>query len=348
MPSTLRAVTSTTGREVPQEHTPWWVWLVAASLLTAGVVVVIAGACIDGLDSYEQSVFVNVGTALALAGPLFLAERALARRIRRVGATASAAQQAGEAAQAASEATSKELDALREEFLRGMNETRARDEDRAVRASAGSLEDLIELYDRAARGRSIDRLGLRLTPPFMAFSVRIRAVERATESERVRLVELDCEDDELNSIGNGVVWSPGESAAEVFVRLAENLTNVGRYPGDTAFDPTKLLDAIAGALRSVIAVRTGPQGDREVRQIIEIPNEFWAVTREGLDSLTSTAMWAEHDELIGNTNNAFHRLKAQWEALGLPLTDFTTAFGLAERIHEGLERARMPRPGEPG
>lgn len=137
-----------------------WVWFVAAGLLIAGVAIVFAGACIDGLDSYEQSVFVNVGTAFALAGPLFLAERALARRIRRVGETAHAAERAGEAAQAASEATREELDALRGQFISGMDEARARDSRRAESAAAGSFDDLVALYDRASRGRSIDRLGL--------------------------------------------------------------------------------------------------------------------------------------------------------------------------------------------
>jgi hypothetical protein len=171
-------------------------------------------------------------------------------------------------------------------------------------------------------------------------------VERGAEGERVRLVELGCEDDALTAIGEGVIWSPGETAAEVFVRLADNLAKVGRYPGDGAFDPTKLLDAITEGLRRVIAIRSGPQGDREVRQVIELPNEYWAITREGLDSLVSTAMWAEHDELIGNTNDAFHRLKSQWETYGLSPTDFTTAFAIAERIHKALETRRVPRAGE--
>lgn len=339
VPSTVKAPTS-------QEHTPWWVWFVAAGLLIAGVAIVFAGARIDGLDSYGQSVFVNVGTAFALAGPLFLAERALARRIRRVGETARAAERAGEAAQAASEATRKELDALREQFVGGMNEARAADSRRAERAAAGSFDDLVALYERASRGRSIDRRGLRVTPPSLGFSLRIRAVDRGTEGEGVRVIELDCEDDALTSVCEGVIWSPGETAAEVFVRLAENLTKVGRYPGDDTFDPTKLLDAIAVGLGSVIAIRTGPQGDRDVRQIIKLPNEYWAVTREGLDSLVSTVMWAEHDELIGNTNDAFHRLKSQWQLHSLPLTDFTTAFAVAERTHEALPDRRVPRVGD--
>jgi hypothetical protein len=79
--------------------------------------------------------------------------------------------------------------------------------------------------------------------------------------------------------------------AATLVRLAENLGAVGRYPGDKAFDPVVILRAITDALSKVIEIRTGPRGDRDVRQIIELVGDGWAVTREGLDSVVNDNMW---------------------------------------------------------
>jgi len=314
------------------------VWLVGIGLLGLGAGVVYLGAHIDGLDDYEQSIFVNVGTAFALIGPLFLAERALSRRIQEAGHRARLAQRSAEAVRETVQATRDDVEELRTEFREGLARVRAEDTARRQRAAVGSREDLIELYRRASQHFSIDRLGLRVPIDSLGLALRVRAVERAPDGERLWLVELGFEDDNLVRVGGDVTWSPGEEASDVFLRLAEELQRGGRWPGDAGFDPVHLLAAITDGLGKVIQIRTGARGDRDVRQIIEVVNDDWAVTREGLDSLKASNMWAEHDELIGNSNDAFHRLKGQVTERGGRMTNFTTAFAAAEHIHAALDR----------
>jgi hypothetical protein len=321
-----------------RERTPWPVWFVGVGLLVLGAGVIYLGAHLNGLDGYERSIFVNVGTAFALIGPLFLAERALSRRIREVGDRARSAQRSAEAVQATIEATRNDVDELRRDFREGLARARAEDAARRERAAAGSFDDLVELYRRASEHRSIDRLGLRVLATDLDLALRVRAVERAPEGEHMWLIELNFEGDNLRPLGRTVVWSPTEDATEVFLRLAKELQSVGGWPGDAAFDPPALLAAISDGLGQVIGIRSGARGDRQVRQIIDVVNDDWAVTREGLDSLTSSRMWAEHDELIGNTNHAFHRLKGQVASRGGNMSNFTTAFSVAEKIHAALER----------
>lgn len=319
-----------------RERTPWWVWFVGASLLVFGAGVVYAGGHINGLDGYERSIFVNIGTAFALIGPLFLAERALSRRIREAGERARSAQRSAEAIRATIEATRSDVEKLRTEFREGLARARAEDTARRERAAAGSFESLVELYRRASEHRSIDRLGLRVLATDLDLALRVRAVERAPEGEPMWFIELNFQDDNLRELGRRVIWSPDEQASEMFLRLAKELQSVGRWPGDAAFDPAALLTAITDGLGKVISIRSGARGDRQVRQIIEVVNDDWAVTREGFDSLTSSRMWAEHDELIGDTNHAFHRLKGQVTDRGDSMSNFTTAFRVAEKVHAAL------------
>jgi hypothetical protein len=326
---------------------PRWIWAVGGGLLLLGAIVVWLGACIHGLSDYERSIFVNVGTAIGLIGPLFLGERLLSRRIAEVGERADAARTSAEGAEQAIEATRSELDELRQQFRAGLEREREADRSKREWAATGSFDDLVALYRQAADHRSIDRLGLRVLAGQLDFALRVRAVERAPAGERMWLIELNFENDALVSLGNMVVWSPGEDAADVFLRLAEEIRRAGQWPGDNAFDPEAFLASITDGLGKVIEIRTGPRGDREVRQIIEVVNDDWAVTREGLDSLPSPSMWAEHDELHGDTNPAFHRLESLVKVRGANVTNFRIAFELATRIHTALEKTNPAGGGPP-
>jgi hypothetical protein len=169
--------------------------------------------------------------------------------------------------------------------------------------------------------------------------LRVRVVHRAPEGESVALVELTFEDDHVDPIGETAVWSPNEPVEDVFVRLATSLQKGGKWPGDSAFDPSAILVSIADALDRIIDLRTGLGGNREVRQIASLVNDSWAVTREGLDSMLSSNVWAEHHELIGDRSYvAFQRLESQVKQRGWDDGQFREAFGEAEQVHGTFAR----------
>ncbi len=354
--STSYTVSQVTGN-VPRERIPAWVYSVGALLIFGGAAVVYAGATIEGLDSYWQSVLVNVGTAIGLAGPLFLAERLFAIRIRKVGITAQqaersavAAEQASRAAEETSRAALSDVEELRREFLAGLARTRELNNELANHAAAGSFDALVDLYNQAARGRSIDRRGLRVRPPGWEQAVlKVRAIsgyaDGTPDPTPIRVLEIATEDDELNP-GATVTWSPGESASEVFIRLAQGMMDARQYPGDDAVEPMNVLSTLSTQLRRIIDFRAGQDGESQVREIIEVVNGHWAVTRQGLDNLQDPSAFAEHHELADDSRFAWQRLKARWESLGGRPSEFAEAFGLAERIHQALDRQRLPRLGE--
>jgi hypothetical protein len=296
-----------------------------------GAGVVWLGRIIHGLDNYDQSIFVNAGTAIALVGPVFVMERLLSRRIADAKSTAE------EASSSVREAV-KRVDALSDRVRERLEELRAADADLRERAAGGEQSALVGLYDKAAGNRSIDRLGLRVAAPDpIDWWIRVRAVHRAPEGDPVDLVELSFEDADLRLVGDTVIWSPGERPEDVLVRLATGLQDSIAWPGDAAFDAEAILATVAAGLSRVIDLRRGSQGDRNVRQIIALVGDDWAITREGLDSLRSSDVWAESYELVGDSRHAFNRLQNAASVRGWDDTSFRRAFGEAERVHKALK-----------
>jgi hypothetical protein len=298
-----------------------------------GVAVIVAGALVPGLGNYAQSIFVNVGTAMALFGPLLLIERQLDRRIT------DASQQAVRADERA-RAAERQVGDLSERVQAGFDLVRERDSELQKRAATGADQaDLVALYDRANQYGSIDRLGLRLAAPKLSeVWMRIRVVHREEEGSGVALAELSFEDNRLRTLGDAVIWSPGEPAEDVFVALGENLQRTGRWQGDSPFDALAILASFAHALGRIIDIWSGPGGNPELRPVAALLDSDWAVTRGGLDSLLSPDIYADHGDLLGNNSYGFMRLEQQVEVLGWDTMEFRKAFAEAERVHEAFAR----------
>jgi hypothetical protein len=332
----------------PARRRPWWVWLIGGAFLLVGAAFVVAGGRISGLSEYEKSIFAHVGTAIGLIGPLFVAERLLNIRVTEARDEASAARSAAGEALETSKLVRKTVNDLDREVRDRLAQLHDEDEERAHRAAEGSFQDLVELYNQAATGRWIDRRGLRVRTSTEDLWLLVRVVERAPEGEAMWFGELSFEGPKLEKIGESVIWSPGEQAPNVFVRLAGSLRETPSWPGDDAFSPVDLLHAVADALGKIIDSHRGAHGDRRLRQVLEIVGEDWAVTREGLDSLHTPDIYAESTDLRGSTGPTLDRLKRQVEARGLDEATFLTAFGNARRIHEALRTEELKRFGRLG
>jgi hypothetical protein len=310
-------------------------------LALLGIVVIIAGGVIGALDEYEQSICVNLGTALVLFGPLLYLERRVVFQIRAVSEKTDAAAENARVAL-------RQTEDLATRVQNRLEEIRERDQELAERAARGEDQaDLVALYKRASANHSIDRLGLRLpSPEPMEHWLRLRVISRNPEGAgEIDLVEMRFENGALQPIGREVTWSPGEAADQVFVGLAQGLQEAGEWPGDEAFDASAILAAFVEALQRVIAVWSGPGGNPRVRPIAALLPGPWAVTRFGLDSLLTPDVWVEGDELIGDTHHAFMRIEQAVKVRGWDDWGFREAFAEAERVHKAFERERRQRLG---
>jgi hypothetical protein len=319
---------------------PFGIWLIGLLISLVGVGLLFAGGDIHLLSGYDRSLFAHFGTALTLVGPLFVIERFMSRRIDVVGRSADAARSSADAAHDTAQVALAQVGDLSARVQARLDDLKAEDQELRDRAASGAQQsDLVALYNRATRNRSIDRLGLRIPAPnLLDFWLRVRAVHPAPEGTPVDLVELQFEDGSLDIVGNAVVWSPGEPVDDVFVRLATGLHQTPLWPRDSQYDPEAILSAIADALGQVIDLRTGATGHPRPRPIASLVNDDWAVTREGLDSLRSADVYADHHELVGETSHVFERLEREVKSRGWDEAKFRAAFGEAERVHAAFKR----------
>ncbi len=221
---------------------------------------------------------------------------------------------------------------------------RAEHDDLVVQAASADRDALVELYERAAARSSIDRRGIRVGLEDQDYAIRVRVLDRAPRGESETLVELLAEDQDLRPIGRIVLWAAGEDPASVFLRFASELQQAGAWFGDRAFSAEEILAAISRDLRRVIDIRTGPLAQPGIRPIVEIVGD-WAITRQGLDSVRNDSLWAEHDELVGDTHHAFIRLENQVNVLKLDSFEFRKAFTIAEHVHAALDSEGPGRVG---
>src|SRR5262249_55638303 len=81
-----------------------------------------------------------------------------------------------------------------------------------------------------------------------------------------------------------VPWHAGDPAETFAERLAGLLRTLDRYPGDASFDPSSMLQQLLKVIRIGIEARSGERAD-DLGSLIEMPNEHWAISSEGLFSL---------------------------------------------------------------
>jgi hypothetical protein len=312
-------------------------WRNGALLILLGTVVVVVGDLIPGLSDYEMSIFATVGTAIALVGPLSVGERLITFRVEEAtnAATAagSSAEEAIEAASAARDAVANLEGEVREQLV----QMRIEDEQRQQNAAEGDQKALVDLYTEAAEHRWIDRRGLRVSAGVEDLWLRVRVVESTSDDTAARSVELAFEGPQLEPIGEPVVWSPNEGRADVPKRLAHQLMEADRWPGDDAFSRSNLLGAATDAIAKVRNLHVGPERAHDVGPVVEFVSVDWAVTSGGLESLQAN-ICVKRDHLLHQTSQALEGIEAELKADGLDLTAFAAVFGAAKRVCEGLRR----------
>ena len=235
--------------------------LVLGSVTAVGVTLVAAGWVMQGL-AYVPGLLMQLGTSMMLLVPLALLGFVLERRMRR--------------AEEQIRATAAQLDNLTAATREQLSEHRRQREELFGAAKQDPAQAKIRvLLDEAVQIGAIVPEGARVQMP--GSQLRLRFRPDGTDI-LVRVEELD------GSNFGAVPWHTGEEAKIFARRLVTHLQAADRYPGDTSFDPTTVLQKLLKLIQLGVESRTGER-PRDLGPLIEIPNEQWAISGDGLFSL---------------------------------------------------------------
>jgi len=227
-----------------------------------GITLVTLGWVIQG-RAYVPGLLMQLGTSLMLLVPLALLGFVLENRMRR--------------AEEQIRATVAQLDTLTAVTRQQLSEHRRQREELFDTAQRDPAQGTIRLLlAEAAEIEAVVASGARVALPGTTLRLRFRPVGTDVVAQAE---EAD------GTIRGTVAWHEGESAAIFSERLAGELRSMDRYPGDSSFDPSAVLHQLLKLVQLGIEARTGVRS-HDLGPLIEVPNEQWAISSDGLFSLT--------------------------------------------------------------
>jgi hypothetical protein len=298
--------------------------LSAAAALGAGMV---AGGWVILGSSYVPDLLLQVGSSLVLVIPLLFLGRVMESRLRRTEERTRSISASLIDIRSRVDETAMRLDELGALTSQDMARQHAEDLQAAdVAEEQFSRVSLRDLVQRAIDRRAIAPDGVRVRVPGTEWWLRLR-----TDSTRPAEPTLNCVLEDRSGITAVTLnWAEGQTAAEVTVRLAEELLVRGGYPSEAVFEVSTLF---RGLLHTI---RTGIQGQasdaNRLGPLIELPNDQWAIATDGLyslawpyhipaDRLTGThedwasymaeMTWVDHDKFIDAYRTALDLYRAR-------------------------------------
>ena len=275
---------------------------IPAATVALGACTIFVGSLVRG--DYAPQVWLDIGAALVLFGPLYWAQSMLEREGRRQEQhTRSSVEQLSNELEAIRQQTTASLDDLRQVTLENARERRRTDEDAFRRfEEAPTFQSAVDLLDRARELGAVSGRGVRVRLPATTFRLRFPLTTRH-ENGSVPVLDVGIEEEDgtlphdpaAPSIAlrgqQPVPWSAQTSADAWAASVAPELQKLNRYPGDDLFDPAGALRQLTALLRVGVEARTRPPtaATPRLRPIIEMPNDEWVITEDGLQSPTSEA-----------------------------------------------------------
>jgi regulator of replication initiation timing len=279
-------------------------WLIPLLTVAAGALMIFVGSLARG--DYAPQVWVQLGSTVVLFGPLYwlqwIFERGVTEVRQEAQETRSSVQQLSHEIEAIRQQAVSSLDDLRDVALENVQQRRQTDEDAFRRfKDEPTFNSITGLIHRAWELGAISDRGVRVRLPGTTLRLRFPLPGRPDNgSSPVLGVGLEEEDATLphdatapDAVVRGqlpVQWSPAQSAGDWAASLAPQLQRLNRYPGDEQFDPAGALEQLMRLLRLAIEARTRPSASPSaprLKPVIEMPNDEWVITEDGLQSLSS-------------------------------------------------------------
>jgi hypothetical protein len=280
-------------------------WLIPLLTVVAGALMIFVGSLVRG--EYAPQVWVQLGSTVVLFGPLYWLQWIFERGVKEV-------RQEARETRSSVEHLSHEIETIRQqavaslEDLRGValenvERRRQTDEEAFKRFEAEpTFDNVTGLIHRAWELGAISDRGVRVRLPGTTLRLRFPLPGRPDNGSSPALqVGLEEEDATLPHDATApetsvrgqlpVPWSPTQSASDWAADLAPRLQRLNRYPGDDRFDPAGALQQLMHLLRLAIEARTRPPSADapmpRLKPVIEMPNDAWVITEDGLQSLAS-------------------------------------------------------------
>jgi hypothetical protein len=274
--------------------------VIPAVTVALGACTIFVGSLVRG--DYAPQVWLDIGAALVLFGPLYWAQSMLERGLREVRQqeqhTRSSVEHLSHEIETIRRQTTASLDDLRQVTLENVQERRQTDEDAFRRfEEAPTFQSVVELLDRARELGAVSERGVRVLLPATTLRLRFPISTRAANGSLPVLdVGIEEEDGTLPHDATAdriamrgqqpVPWSANTGADAWAASVAPELQKLNRYPGDDQFDPAGALQQLTTLLRVAVEARTRPSSAAtpRLRPIIEMPNDEWVITEDGLQS----------------------------------------------------------------
>lgn len=241
------------------------VFLVLGAVTVSGVALIAIGWVIQG-KSYVPGLLQQLGSSLMLLVPLALLGFLLEGRLQRAEQQLREnREQLHSLVDTLTEVTRERLAATRRQQNQMFDEAK----------QAPSRPTLHALLAEAALMGAIAGSGVRVRVP--ETDLRLRFLARGPD------IAATVEDADGTPLGK-VEWDPAETAASFAHELAGVLRKLGKYPGDHNYDPGLLFQRLLETVQLGVRWATG-EDPRQLGPLIEVPNEHWAISTEGLYSL---------------------------------------------------------------
>jgi uncharacterized membrane protein len=235
--------------------------LALGSVTVVGVTLVAIGWVIQG-RAYVPGLLMQLGTSMMLLVPLALLGFMLENRMRQ--------------AEQQIRATAAQLDTLTAVTRERLYEHQRQREELLDAAERDPTQGMVRLLlGEAVEIGAVVPTGPRVALP--GVSLRLRFRPDGTD------IVAQVEEPDGTVLGS-VLWHIREPADAFAKRLAGDLKTLGRYPGDSTFDPSAVLQQLLKVVRLGIEARSGERG-HDLGPLIEMPNEQWAISTDGLFSL---------------------------------------------------------------
>lgn len=254
--------------------------IILSAAAAVGAVLIVGGWIIQG-RSYLPAVLLQVGASLVLVVPLLVLGRLMEARLRRTEERTKAISASLTAIGARVDETATRLDELdtlsRQDAARQLASDLQAVDNAEQQFSRGILTDLTE---RAISRRAIAAGGVRARVPGTEYWLRLRA-DTTGIGGPILSYSLERRD-ATNAVT--VTWAEGQESAAIGARLAEELTARHAYTGRDAFNASTVFRELLNTIRTGLQ-HQAPEA-RKLGPLIELPNDQWAITVEGLDSLS--------------------------------------------------------------
>ena len=282
--------------------------LALGSVTLVGVTLVAVGWIIQG-QAYVPGLLMQLGTSMMLLVPLALLGFVLENRMRQ--------------AEQQIRATAAQLDALTAVTRQQLSEHQRQREELLDAAERDPTQGMVHLLlGEAVKIGAIVPAGPRVVLPGSPLRLRFRP----DDTDVVAQIE-----EPEGAILGSVSWHIRESADTFAKRLAGDLRALGRYPGDGIFDPSAMLQKLLKVVRLGIETRSGERG-HDLGPLIEMPNDQWAISSDGLFSLQRPYHIAA-ERIIGSHENWPRYMRNQAWA---DVPSFEEAYFLARHLlHRG-------------